>query len=527
MSDRIPTTAEEAAVRLLDLDLVEPAQMDRVGGELGGRTVPLETLLAALLRRELLTRYQVERMLRGERHGFFYGRSKVLYQVGAGSFARVFRAVDRDTGAIHAVKVLRNRYSSDAARCAAFQREGAMGRMLDHPHIVRIENVGQEHGFSFIAMEFVEGQNLRELIRLRGALDVPRGLELVGQLASALEYAHGKGVTHRDLKASNVLVSLSGDAKLVDFGLAGIAGATDRNAGVEQPRTIDYATLEKVTGTRNDSVRCDIYFLGTLAYLVFSGMSALKESRDRAVRGDPQRFLSAVPLGDAAPRLPRPVINIVSQMMQLDPTQRFQTATEVRRAIDVLASQLGDDNQAASSPAPAAKVPAAPEASPRETPETPQPKGPAAAQGAAPPAARVGAGSQRPPTLMLVEKPRKAQESLRRFMQNLGYRVLLTENPKRALARLSIRPLPADCLVISAQELGLNAVEAFNQLSGEAFLSDVPAILIASPKQEAVVEAAHFDDLRRLLQIPIDADEMISLLATLVAVAPSRAAAAS
>lgn len=514
MSDRIPTTAEEAAARLLDLDLVDPAQLDRVWGELGGRRVPLETFLAALLRRELLTRYQVERMLRGDRYGFFYGRSKVLYQVGAGSFARVFRAVDRDTGAIHAVKVLRNRYSNDAARCAAFHREGAMGRMLEHPHIVKIEDVGQEHGFSFITMEFVEGQNLRELIRLRGALDVPRGLELVGQLASALEYAHGKGVTHRDLKASNVLVSLSGDAKLVDFGLAGIAGAS---AGVEQPRTIDYATLEKVAGTRNDSVRCDIYFLGTLAYLAFSGTSALRESRDRAVRGDPQRFLSAVPLGDVAPRLPRPVMNVVSQMMQIDPAQRFQTAAEVRRAINTLSSQLGDGTAAAavastssSRPAPVAETPGQ---------ESPSPR-PSLGVGAGP-------GPQRQPTLMLVEKSRKAQESLRRFLQNLGYRVLLTENPQRALARLAIRPLPADCLVISAQELGLDAVQAFNRLSMETFLSDVPAILIASARQEGVVQAAHFDDLRRLLQFPIDADEMISLLATLVTAAPSRTAAAA
>lgn len=521
MSERIPTTAEEAAARLRDLDLVDPAQMDRVWGELGGRRVPMEAFLAALLRRELLTRYQVERMLRGDSHGFFYGRSKVLYQVGAGSFARVFRAVDRDTGAIHAVKVLRNRYSNDAARCAAFHREGTMGRMLDHPHIVKIEDVGQEHGFSFITMEFVEGQNLRELIRLRGALDVPRGLELVGQLASALEYAHGKGVTHRDLKASNVLVSLAGDAKLVDFGLAGIAGAS---AGVEQPRTIDYATLEKVAGTRNDSVRCDIYFLGTLAYLAFSGTSALRESRDRAVRGDPQRFLSAVPLGDVAPRLPRPVMNVVAQMMQIDPAQRFQTAAEVRRAISTLASQLGDGTAAAA----AATVASTPSARPAPVAESP-PQSRASESPAPRPSLGVGAGlgPQRQPTLMLVEKSRKAQESLRRFLQNLGYRVLLTENPQRALARLAIRPLPADCLVISAQELGLDAVQAFNRLSMETFLSDVPGILIASSKQEDVVQAAHFDDLRRLLQFPIDADEMISLLSTLVSAAPSRTAAAA
>jgi CheY-like chemotaxis protein len=215
-------------------------------------------------------------------------------------------------------------------------------------------------------------------------------------------------------------------------------------------------------------------------------------------------------------------MNVVSQMMQIDPAQRFQTAAEVRRAISTLASQLGDGSAvtaaasvvSAATPRPAstAEKPAAPRGN-----ESPPPQ----------PSLGVGPAPQRQPTLMLVEKSRKAQESLRRFLQNLGYRVLLTENPQRALARLAVRPLPADCLVISAQELGSDAVQAFNRLSTETFLSDVPAILIASSRQGDVIQAAQFDDLRRLLQFPIDADEMISLLATLVTAAPSRTAAAA
>lgn len=150
---RIPTNTPEALSRIHDLDLVEPGILDQVVREIGGTGVAIESLFQALQRREFLTRYQVERLLRGERHGFYYGRAKVLYQVGAGSFARVYRAVDRVSKATLAVKVLRQRYASDKARRNAFQREGMTGRLLDHPNIVRIEDVGEENGISFLTME--------------------------------------------------------------------------------------------------------------------------------------------------------------------------------------------------------------------------------------------------------------------------------------------------------------------------------------------------------------------------------------
>lgn len=511
MSSLIPSTTDEAAARIRDLDLIDPGELNRVIAELGGTTVPLDSFFQALLRRELVTRYQVERILKGERYGYFYGRAKVLYQVGAGSFARVYRAVDRLSGTILAVKVLRNRYSNDAVRRAAFQREGMTGRLLDHPNIVKIEDVGHEDGFSFITMEFVEGQNLRELVRLRGAFEVTRGLDLIRQVATALEYAHGKGVTHRDMKASNVLISSSGSAKLVDFGLAGVASATDKSLSSAQPRTIDYATLERASGKPNDSVKGDIYFLGTLSYLALAGHSALQESRDRAVRGSPQRFTSIIPLGDTAASLPREVVNVVAKMMALDPDARFQSASDVRRAVEALLSQMAPDAAVATPRPHSAEVSSKAADAPA-----------AAAPSASPPAVR----PNRPPTVMLVEKSRKSQETLRRFLQNLGYRVLLTESPRRALTRFASRPLPADCLVISAQELGDEAVKVFNELSQDAFYAEVPAILIASGRQEDVLQAAQFDERRRLLQIPINSENMISLLADLIPSSASGSAVA-
>ena len=484
-----PNTAEELAHLAQELDLVPAAAFHDVWSELGGHNVSPEQVGNVLVRRELLTGYQLERLLKGDRAGYFYGRAKVLYQIGAGSFARVFRAINADTGSIMAVKVLRTRFATDAEKQKAFRHEGEMGRLLRHPNIVAIEDVGQDHGASYITMEFLEGQTLRELVRIRGAVDVPKALDLIAQMTAGLEYAHRRGVTHRDLKASNVLVSSAGVAKLVDFGLANVDESGDKALGrVEQPRTVDYAALEKIAGMRDDAVRSDIYFLGTIAYLALSGASALQESRDRAVRSDPRRFTTVQPLADRAPQLPRDVIDVVSRMMNLDPLERWQTAADVRRALEPLVAKYGAGGATAAASTPAAATTAA---------------------------AQTGQPAQRG-SVMVVETSDKAQELMRVFFGKLGYRVLITENPQRALARFSTTPLPADCLVICAQSLGEAALEAFNSLSTDPFFKQVPAILVVSGKQKHLLAGARVDERRQTTETPIQGARMVQLLDSVI-----------
>ena len=484
-----PTTAEELASHAEELQLLGPGDLHEVWAELGGRNVPIETLGSALLRHELLTSYQLERLIRGDKQGFFYGSAKILYQVGAGSFARVYRARHVDTGATIAVKVLRSRYSADPEKCKAFRREGEMGRLLRHPNIVAIEDVGQQNNTSYITMEFVEGQTLRELVRIRGAVDVPHAVDILAQLLAGLEYAHRRGLTHRDLKASNVLVSATGVAKLVDFGLAGVDAETgDKSLGkMEQPRTIDYATLENLAGLKDDSLRSDIFFIGTIAYLALSGKSALKETRDRAERGNPRRYTSIEPLHTAAPKVPRDVVDVVSRMLALDPMDRWQTAADARRAVEPLQAKYAGGEGAVVAAGATAATPA----------------------GVAPKAAARG-------TLMVVETGEQSQQALRQLFTGLGYRVLMTENPERALGRFSTTPLPADCLVVSAQALGDKALEAFNRLSTDSFFSGVPAILLVSPRQRELAAQALVDDRRKTLEAPVKGPEITALIDAIV-----------
>jgi serine/threonine-protein kinase len=478
-----PATAEHLAQLVGELDLVGLPQIDDALRAFGGHDQPAQDFGAALVRRELLTGYQLERLLRGERAGYFYGRAKVLYQIGAGSFARVFRAVHRDDGTILAVKVLRSRFANDAEKQAVFRHEGEMGRLLRHPNIVAIEDVGQEQGTSYITMEFVEGQTLRELVRIRGAVDLPRALELIQQMLAGIEYSHSRGVTHRDMKASNVIISATGQAKLVDFGLAGVDDSGDKSLGrMEKPRTVDYAALEKLTGMRDDSVRSDIYFLGTVAYLALAGAPALAESRDRNVRSDPRRFTAVQPLAGRAPQLPRDVVDFVGRMMHLDPLERWQTAADARRGLEQIIARraAGTDPAPVSAPAPVAAV------------------------------------AQTKGSVMVVELAGKSQESLRQFFAKLGYRVLVTENPQRALSRFATTPPPADLLVISGQKLGVVAVEAFNTLSSDPFYATVPAVLIVGPKQEGLVGQVQEDDRRKLVRLPMPSADLTRLLAGLM-----------
>ena len=494
-----PSTADDLAQRCEQLELVQQSQLDAVWSELGGRNVPAKDLGAALLRRELLTSYQLDRLMRGEQQGFFYGRAKILYQVGAGSFSRVYRAMHADSGRILAVKVLRSRFSSDEEKCKSFQREGEVGKLLRHPNIVAIEEVGRENNTSYITMEFVEGQTLRELVRVRGAIDLQRALGLIHQIVDGLDYAHRKGVTHRDLKASNVLISFTGEAKLVDFGLAGgdTAGSSKAVRRMGPPRTVDYAAIENIAGLKDDSVRSDIYFLGTIAYLALSGSSALIESRDRTVRADPKRFTSVEPLAARAPHLPRDVVDWVSKMMQLDPKERWQTMMEVRRSLEhLIARHSGGAAEAGTT---GGAAPAA----------APAPARAAAAAAASAPAATKG-------TLILVATASPEQAPLREFFRKLGYKVLLTENPGRAVACCSAKPPVADCLLINVASVGEEGIDIFNSLAHDEFLRNVPAVLLVDEQRQDLAARARVDDRRKLVEVPLRTDDVSGVLESLL-----------
>ncbi|MBR9804175.1 serine/threonine protein kinase, partial [bacterium] len=167
-----------------------------------------------------MTPFQAESIRKLDTGLLILGGNKLLYPNASGSFARVFRGENLDTGEMVAVKVLRNRWNNEPDTIDLFQREAELGQKLKHPNIVSIYNIGFEEGYHFFTMEFVEGGSLRDFVQIRKSIAPLETLKYSIDIARGLEYALKFGVTHRDLKTTNVLFSVDGKAKLIDFGLA-------------------------------------------------------------------------------------------------------------------------------------------------------------------------------------------------------------------------------------------------------------------------------------------------------------------
>lgn len=481
-------TAEKFAQRAFDCDLVNAYQLESLWGELGSRDVPLSQLTGLMVRRELLTNFQVDRLLAGKRDGFFYGSYKVLYMVGAGTFARVYRATHADTRRDRAVKVLRKRYADDPVTTEQFLREARMVMPLRHPNIVPVYEVLEERRRPFMVMDFVEGQNLRDFIKIRQRLDLDISLHLLADMLAALHYAVGRGVTHRDMKLSNVLISSGGRAKLVDFGLAAISAdmSEEAIAAAPNPRSIDYAGLERVTGVRKNDKRSDIYFAGCILYHMLSGRPPLFETRDRIKRLSITRFRDVPPLAQLVPGLPNYVIAFCNRAMDLRPERRFQTPGEMLEELNRIMKRL----QAGDHRTPAiGHGDMAPEDAADDAPIS---------QGT--PLEREGENR----TVMLVESSIPMQDAIRDALKRRGYRVLVFGSASRALQRFhdhaGTEPL-VDGVIFSTGELGDEAVDAFNALGEADATRQVPAILLVDRRNKEQIRRAHTQEHRILLPL--------------------------
>ncbi|MGO8689247.1 MAG: serine/threonine protein kinase [Thermoguttaceae bacterium] len=481
-------SAEQIAQRALDLGLLDDRQLREVWAALGTRNVPVSDLLQLLVRREFLTNYQVERVVNGERSGFFFGSYKVLYLVGAGSFARVFRAVHQKTGAVVALKVLRTRYSENPRHASQFMREGHVGCTLRHPNIVPIFEVVSEQRHHFLVMEFVEGWNLQTFVKVRKTIEPLQAVKLMTDMTEGLRYAFEHGVTHRDLKLNNVLVSSAGQAKLVDFGLAAMdeAVADDALADLRNTRTIDYAALERATGVRKDDTRSDIYFLGCIFYHMLTGLAPLSDSRDPLQRLSKQRFLEVIPLQSVAAGMPHWVTLVVNKAMSLDPSRRYQSPSAMLADLHLAARQLAGKDAAAASPDDSG----------------------IGREGLA------GAGQQR--SVMIVESNQKMQDIYREGFKRAGYRVLLTSDPARAVSRFRQDNTVADCVLFAAEEIGPAALEWFNRLGTDRKALSVRALLLLGENQRAWEKDAEVADHRKVLFMPLTMRQLRAALADLL-----------
>ena len=248
--------------------------------------------------------------------------------------------------------------------------------------------------------------------------------------------------------------------------------------------------LEAAGGVRGDDVRSDVFFLGAALYLIFSGRSPFSESRDRAVRADPKRYAEIEPLGRVAPHLPRDLVDVVNKALSLKPKHRFQTMSELQEAIKPIHLRCSEDKTV------------------HTTDSTEKVKQPSKS-------GSVRSKTSDKPRIMVVEVSGKSQDSLRQFFSKQGFRVLVTENPKRAITRFESVPTPADILLLSSQVLGHDAVSVFNSLAPDPYLKKIPALLITSARQLDLVAEAVEDDLRQVVTMPFEASDLLQKVKTL------------
>jgi len=334
-------TPEKLKRFLITSRLIRPDQWDDISHQLvNGEGVP--EILQLMERRQILTTLQTQRIKKGDVEGLVLGRYKLLYRNASGSFARVYRAETIDGSETVAVKLLRDRHAADPDAVASFHREARIIQRFQHPNIVPIFDVGSEGRFHFFTMEFVEGGNLRDFMRIRKSLSPEEAAKCMFELCSGLQYALSMGATHRDLKLTNVLMSSDGVAKLVDFGLAGAESPTQAGTSDDVHRALEYASLERGTNAPNNDPRSDIFFAGAIMYELLSGEGAWERTRDRDERKDLSRYTNTKPLEQLCPDIPASLVRVVGQMMQVNPSDRYQSHGEVLADLKAAMIEMGE-----------------------------------------------------------------------------------------------------------------------------------------------------------------------------------------
>ena len=241
--------------------------------------------------------------------------------------ASIFKALDRTSGATVAVKVPHLQYEADIAFYQRFEREENIGKKLDHPNIVRVLSP-ETKSRMYLVMEFAEGTSLRA-VQGEGRMEPARALDIAAQICSALVYLHSRGIVHRDLKPDNVLLTVDGKIKLLDFGIAMDEAARRLTwFGLTPPvGTPDYMAPEQVRGKRGD-VRTDIYALGTMLYEMITGELPYSHGNVHATMRakldqDPR------PPREVMPNIDPQIEEIIMHAIERSPRERYATAKEM------------------------------------------------------------------------------------------------------------------------------------------------------------------------------------------------------
>lgn len=266
-------------------------------------------------------------------------RYEILERLGGGGMAIVYKGRDTILNRLVTIKVLRPEYTTDDDFVRRFRREAQSVASLSHPNIVSIYDVGTEDNIQYLVMEYIDGENLKTVIKREGALPPERAVQIAGQICDALEHAHENKIVHRDVKPHNILITKTGRAKLTDFGIAMEAGAATMTGTDTIVGSVHYLSPEQARGEQAGP-KSDIYSIGAVLYemlagiVPFSGDSPIAVALKHVQQEPP-------PINGIRRGIPVPLEQVVYKALEKNPDRRFESAGEMSR---VLQNSITDDD---------------------------------------------------------------------------------------------------------------------------------------------------------------------------------------
>ena len=314
-----------------------------------------EELATELVRKKKLTKFQAEEVYRGKGKSLVLGNYTILDKIGAGGMGQVFKAEHRRMKRIVAVKMLATAMMMDPAVVARFEREVTAAAKLNHPNIVTAFDADNANDVHLLIMEYVEGADLSALVKKNGPLPVEQAVNYILQTARGLKAAHAEGIVHRDIKPANLLLDKNGTVKILDMGLARIAGDAPAQAELTSTGTVmgtvDYMAPEQALNTKTADARADIYSLGCSLFYLLTGKATYHGdtlmAKLLAHRDQPIPVLRTI-----RPEVPEQVEAVFCKMVAKRIEDRYQTMTEVIADLETLSNrQARSSNTSASNTA--------------------------------------------------------------------------------------------------------------------------------------------------------------------------------